>query len=62
MNGRCVNTQGGYECQCNDGYHGNGFICEGQCIALHIVATAAAVISYCDIILYTMITQPMSTQ
>ena len=30
MNARCINSIGSYECQCRDGFQGNGFICEGD--------------------------------
>ena len=26
---RCTNTIGSYECQCKNGFQGNGFICKG---------------------------------
>ena len=31
-NHTCVNTQGSYECQCNNGYRllSDGFMCEGM--------------------------------
>lgn len=29
VNANCTNTIGGYECQCRDGYIGNGSICIG---------------------------------
>ena len=27
-NATCTNTEGGYNCSCDTGYHGDGFICE----------------------------------
>lgn len=27
MNAKCINTQGNYQCNCNEGYIGNGKIC-----------------------------------
>ena len=30
INAECKNTIGSYECQCRDGYHGNGRICNGS--------------------------------
>lgn len=29
-NAQCTNTDGGYTCQCNDGYSGDGFTCQGN--------------------------------
>jgi hypothetical protein len=26
----CVNTVGSYNCTCNSGYSGNGFVCDGN--------------------------------
>ena len=26
----CTNTEGSYQCVCNDGYSGNGTVCEGK--------------------------------
>ena len=26
----CMNSPGGYECKCNDGYRGNGVFCKGK--------------------------------
>lgn len=28
-NARCINTEGSYECQCHDGFQGNGYNCTG---------------------------------
>ena len=30
INAECTNTNGSYECQCNSGYRGNGWICNGN--------------------------------
>ena len=27
---RCINTEGSFLCRCNDGYSGNGTVCEGK--------------------------------
>ena len=29
-NATCLDRDGGYDCQCNDGYTGNGTYCEGS--------------------------------
>ena len=29
-NATCTNTEGGYNCSCNSGYHGNGYICNSM--------------------------------
>jgi len=29
VNARCVNTEASYKCLCQQGYHGDGFLCEG---------------------------------
>ena len=29
-NAICVNTDGGYSCTCNEGFEGNGVLCEGR--------------------------------
>ncbi len=29
-NARCTNTVGSYQCTCNTGYQGNGFVCSGN--------------------------------
>ena len=34
-NAVCQNTPGSYTCQCDDGFAGNGFICESK--ILHIL-------------------------
>jgi len=26
----CINTEGGFNCSCNIGYHGDGFNCYGE--------------------------------
>lgn len=31
-NSRCTNTPGGYTCQCDIGYSGDGFTCDGRYI------------------------------
>ena len=31
---KCINMIGTYNCSCNDGYSGNGFHCEGECVYL----------------------------
>ena len=28
--GSCTNTEGSYECQCNQGFSGDGYTCEGE--------------------------------
>ena len=30
---RCTNTEGGFNCSCNDGYSGNGTECTGKLVA-----------------------------
>lgn len=32
VNARCINTMGSYQCLCNSGFQGNGFICKGMVI------------------------------
>ena len=32
VNADCKNTIGSYECQCRDGYRGNGMICNGMLV------------------------------
>ena len=27
----CSDTDGSYTCECNQGYHGDGFTCAGEC-------------------------------
>ena len=29
-NALCINTEGSYKCDCNEGYNGNGFRCNGK--------------------------------
>ena len=29
-NAECINTHGGYDCQCKSGYEGNGVSCQGS--------------------------------
>ena len=29
-NARCINTVGDYNCTCNSGYEGNGFLCSSK--------------------------------
>lgn len=31
-NAFCTNTEGSYNCQCVDGYRGNGMVCKGMII------------------------------
>ena len=31
VNATCANNNGLYTCACNDGFSGNGTICEGMC-------------------------------
>ena len=33
-NATCSNTEGDYNCSCDTGYHGDGFTCEGLCVAV----------------------------
>ena len=33
-NASCTNTEGGYNCSCEYGYHGNGFICNSNIIII----------------------------
>ena len=30
LNATCINTFGSYDCMCNTGFTGNGFICMGK--------------------------------
>ena len=30
-NATCINTEGGYNCSCDTGYHGDGFTCNSKC-------------------------------
>ena len=30
MNAECQNTDGSFECTCNDGYEGDGVTCDGS--------------------------------
>ena len=32
-NATCLDRDGGYDCECNDGYTGNGTHCEGQLLS-----------------------------
>ena len=34
MNAECNNTEGSYNCTCEDGFHGNGTNCTGECYYL----------------------------
>ena len=36
-NATCLDRDGGYDCECNDGYTGNGTYCEGRLITLEIL-------------------------
>ena len=29
-NATCINTEGGYNCSCNAGYHGDGTVCNSK--------------------------------
>ena len=31
--GNCTNTEGSYQCQCNQGFSGDGYICGGESYA-----------------------------
>ena len=34
-NAICSNTEGGYNCSCDTGYHGDGITCEGNLITIN---------------------------
>ena len=36
VNGKCSNNPGSFECKCNTGYSGNGFVCTGTILQLQI--------------------------
>ena len=33
-NATCTNTEGGYNCSCDFGYHGDGFTCNSKCVMI----------------------------
>ena len=35
-NAFCVNTEGGFNCTCHEGFTGNGFECTGEDVALFL--------------------------
>lgn len=35
-NAQCTDIDGSYECECLDGFEGNGFQCIGECIRIRI--------------------------
>ena len=36
-NATCNNTEGSYTCECNDGFTGDGFTCDGMVMYIHFV-------------------------
>ena len=40
-NATCTNTEGGYNCSCDTGYHGDGFTCNSVSSKLYQLSLAA---------------------
>ena len=36
INAKCTDNKGSYDCQCLDGYIGDGFICSGKLAYIHV--------------------------
>ena len=48
VNATCNNTIGNYECQCNTGFEGDGFICTSKLTEVHVVTLPEiSCITYC---------------
>ena len=48
-NASCTNTNGSYLCICDEGYIGNGLICEGTCMHDDAVELDVSILSLPDI-------------
>ena len=36
-NATCINTEGGYNCSCNAGYHGDGIVCNSMMMIIILI-------------------------
>ena len=45
-NATCNNTDGSYNCSCNDGYTGDGFTCDGKYISITQMKIIFSIIIY----------------
>ena len=36
---RCANTPGGFNCDCDPGFSGDGYICIGMCVYFHVIVS-----------------------